>query len=169
MGLEPILQCRNRFFLEIADLFFTLTKNIHNSTSVSTFPPRLNLYPRWDSNPQILHPKCSAYSNSATRALILSICLPNIKYFIEQMMGIEPTYPAWKAGILTVVLHLHFLCCWLDLNQRPPHYQCGALTNWATATFELVWPVTVCKIHRIRIGCSSVNEIKIVHHHNLKN
>ena len=26
---------------------------------------------------------------------------------MEQVMGIEPTSPAWKAGALTVVLHLH--------------------------------------------------------------
>ena len=26
---------------------------------------------------------------------------------MEQVMGIEPTYPAWKAGVLADVLHLH--------------------------------------------------------------
>ena len=25
---------------------------------------------------------------------------------LEQVVGIEPTYPAWQASILTVVLHL---------------------------------------------------------------
>ena len=29
------------------------------------------------------------------------------RYNMERDMGIEPTYPAWKAGVLADVLHLH--------------------------------------------------------------
>ena len=43
--------------------------------------------------PHILRPASSPFKRPMPR-------------FFEQVMGIEPTYPAWKAGILTVVLHL---------------------------------------------------------------
>ena len=32
---------------------------------------------------------------------------------IERVMGIEPTYPAWKAGALADVLHPHIIYLYL--------------------------------------------------------
>ena len=30
-----------------------------------------------------------------------------MKHITKQVMGIEPTYPAWKAGVLAFILYLH--------------------------------------------------------------
>lgn len=48
-----------------------------------------NLYFEWESNPQILDPKSSAYTSSATEAL-------------EVRLGFEPRNPGYKAGVLTI-------------------------------------------------------------------
>ena len=45
---------------------------------------------------------------------------------MEQMMGIEPTSPAWKAGVLAIELHPQ----WLqgeDLHLRPSAYETDEL------------------------------------------
>ena len=40
-----------------------------------------------------------------------------VRWKLERVMGIEPTQPAWKAGILAVELHPHIFCSQLvDLN-----------------------------------------------------
>ena len=36
-----------------------------------------------------------------------SILLSYWRKWMEQVTGIEPASPAWKAGALTIVLHLH--------------------------------------------------------------
>ena len=35
------------------------------------------------------------------------LTLRQVRCFLERVMGIEPTQPAWKAGILTIELHPH--------------------------------------------------------------
>ena len=45
---------------------------------------------------------------------------------MERMMGIEPTYPAWKAGVLAIELHPQ----WLqgkELHLRPSAYETDEL------------------------------------------
>lgn len=37
------------------------------------------------------------------------------RFCIERVMGIEPTYPAWKAGALADVLHPHLFNYYLVL------------------------------------------------------
>ena len=64
------------------------------------------LYPRWDSNPQNLHPKCSGYTNSPTKVycdperdrtvtpLVKSQVLYQLSYEVikvADMVGFEPT------------------------------------------------------------------------------
>ena len=55
---------------------------------------------------------------------------------MEQVTGIEPASPAWKAGALTVVLHLH----WMrgqESNLRPPAYEAGKLPLLHTPRYQM--------------------------------
>ncbi len=67
--------------------------------------------------------------------------LAHVAGFLERVMGIEPTSPAWKAGALAVVLHPHAQCG-LQIIAYPPvlvnlflgffvgsHLPCG-LPSW---------------------------------------
>ena len=49
----------------------------------------------------------------------------------ERVMGIEPTYPAWKAGVLPLN-YTRKKSGWQDSNLRLPGPKPGALPSWAT-------------------------------------
>ena len=59
-----------------------------------------------------LHQKDGTPGGIRTRDLLLrrQLLYPTeLQARMEQVMGIEPTSPAWKAGALAVVLHLQIL------------------------------------------------------------
>ena len=111
-----------------------------------------NLYARWDSNPQprrarLLRPLC--IPNSTTRAYVQrTISRPSRTRTLKNGFGdrhvtITSTTHGSTAGQfrdvdledMNLLLCLWATAVWLlgypDLNRRPLHYQCSALTSWA--------------------------------------
>ena len=84
----------------------------------------------WDSNPRALADKRFSrpprYDHFDTPAW-------------ERVMGIEPTYPAWKAGVLPLnyTRKIYYKSGWQDSNLRPPGPKPGALAKLSHTPLSL--------------------------------
>ena len=93
IGLEPHVLITNQ-------VLYQLSYRLHGEGQV-IYTLKDSLRPlcvKMDSNhrPVLLNGSHKTYSDQLSYSRL------------EQVMGIEPTSPAWKAGALTIVLHLHY-------------------------------------------------------------
>lgn len=106
--------------------------------NVRVIETRIFIFPIWqeDSN---LHSR-----SFLTKDLYFIFVSSPIRRYQKVSISIHFLKPLFTSTILVSAVDIKYLkpirvkvtfvCPWLDLNQRLPHYQCGTLTNWVTRT-----------------------------------
>ena len=90
-----------------------------------------------DSSFPLSHAVCSSIrTRTQTPKSVVSCAIHYTIELIVTRAGFEPTLNAPKTFVLPLH-HRAILWTCLDSNQGPTHYECGALTNWATGPNNL--------------------------------